>query len=58
MTKAASCKTDKNGLVGAIGLRVSNGISQILQRLVDKTVLLQESETMQFYEEGSHIEKK
>ena len=44
MAKNVSYETDKNGLVGAVRLRLSNGIFQILRRLVDKTVL-----QLQFY---------
>ena len=47
-----SCETDDNSMVWSIKLRV--GKSQILQRPVDKTVLLLENEMIRFPNEGSH----
>ena len=54
MAKVVGCETVKNGLVGAVRLRVGNGSFQILKRLADKTVLLLESEMIQFPNKGSH----
>ena len=47
---------DKNGMVWAVKLRV--GKSQILQRPVDKVVLLLENEIVWFPEKGSHTHRK
>ena len=42
MARIISCETDKKGMVGVVKLRV--GKSQILQRPIDKMVLLLENE--------------
>ena len=44
MGRVISCETDKKGMVRIVKLRV--GKSQILQRPVDKMVLLLENETV------------
>ena len=51
MARVMSCEISKNGMVGAVKLRVLK--SQILQRPVDKTVLLLENEMVQFLDKGS-----
>ena len=44
MAKVISCETDKNGMVQVINLKA--GESQILQRRVDKMVLLLENKVV------------
>ena len=56
MVTAISCETDKYSMVGAVKLRV--GKSQILQRSVDKMVLLLKNEMVQFPDEGSHVHRQ
>ena len=56
MVTVISCEADKNGMVGAVKLRV--GKSQILQRSVDKMVLLLKNEMVQFPDERSHVHRQ
>ena len=56
MAIVISCETSKNGMLQAVKLRV--GKSQMLQRPVNKTVLLLGNQMVQFPDEKSHTYRK